>query len=68
MFPMSKTALKIVCCLDYHGVAPPPKFVDKIGIFMFTNQLSNTHSVSFKGMSKFAVNVAILSRKQYHVH
>ena len=29
---------------------PPPKFVDKIGIFMFTNQLSNTHSVSFKGM------------------
>ena len=47
---------------------PPPKFVDKIGIFMFTNQLSNTHSVSFKGMSKFAVNVAILSRKRYHVH
>ena len=44
---------------------PPPKFVDKIGIFMFTNQLSNTHSVSFKGMSKFAVNVAILSRKRY---
>ena len=47
---------------------PPPKFVDKIGIFMFTNQLSNTHSVSFKVMSKFAVNVAILSRKRYHVH
>ena len=47
---------------------PPQKFVDKIGIFMFTNQLSNTTSVSFKGMSKFAVNVAILSRKWYHVH
>ena len=47
---------------------PLPKFVDKIGIFMFTNQLSNTYSVSFKGMSKFAVNVAILSRKRYHVH
>ena len=47
---------------------PPPKFVDKIGKFMFTNQLSITHSVSFKGMSKFAVNVAILSRKRYHVH
>ena len=47
---------------------PLSKFVDKIGIFMFTNQLSNTHSVSFKGMSKFAVNVAILSRKRYHVH
>ena len=47
---------------------PPPKFVDKIGIFMFTNQLSNTHPVSFKGMSKFAVKVAILSPKRYHVH
>ena len=47
---------------------PPPKFEDKIGIFMLTNQLSNTHSVSLKGMSKFAVNVAILSRKRYHVH
>ena len=46
----------------------PPKFVDKIGIFMFTNQLSNTYYVSFKGMSKFAVNVAILSRKRYHVY
>ena len=46
----------------------PPKFVDKIDIFMFTNHLSNTHSVSFKGMSKFAVNIAILSRKRYHVH
>ena len=39
---------------------PPRKFVDKIGIFMFTNQLSNTHSVSFKGMSKFAVSVPSL--------
>ena len=47
---------------------PRPKFVDKIGICMFTYQLSNTHFVSFKGMSKFAVNVAILSRKRYHVH
>ena len=47
---------------------PLPKFVDKIGIFMLTNRLSNTLSVSFKGMSKFAVNVAILSRKQYHIH
>ena len=30
---------------------PLPKFVDKIGIFMFTNQLSNANPVSFKGMS-----------------
>ena len=47
---------------------PPPKFVDKIGIFMFTNKLSNTHFVSFKCASKLAVNVAFLSRKRYHVH
>ena len=47
---------------------PPPRFVDKIGVFMFTNQLSNIHPHSFKGMSKFAVNFAILSRKRYHDH
>ena len=44
---------------------PPPKFVDKIGIFMFTNQLSNTHSVSFKGIINLLELLVTKLKKMY---
>ena len=44
---------------------PLPKFVDKIGIFMFTNQLSNTHSVSFKGIINLLELLVTKLKKMY---